>query len=179
MDDKNEWYAKLLLRCTRSSLPPVMPFSMTRLTEHVYLGSADDAYSVMQGESGLNIKCLINMTTSKYQAPKGITVYHVPLKDDSVTDISPIIPPLMKLLDRLEAEKKPTLIHCVAGINRSGAAAMAYVMHKRATEHPRMTPAERFVFFLKTYYMLRDLRGAFLENQNFRYQLIKMFVVES
>ncbi|AIZ77308.1 putative protein-tyrosine phosphatase [Parapoxvirus red deer/HL953] len=177
MDDKNDWYARLLLRCTCGGTPVVMPGEMTRLTEYVYLGNAEDARRVVRGETGVPFQCVVNMTTSKYPTPSGITAYHIPLRDDDVTDISAIMPPLVKLLERLEAERRPTLVHCVAGINRSGAAAMAYIMHRRRTERPDMTRSALFVYFLKTYFELRDLRGAFLENQNFRLQLIKLFVV--
>ena len=176
MGDRSEWYARLLLRCTRGNTPMTMPTSMTRLTDYVYLGSANEAREIVLGNTGIDFKCLINMTTSKYPTPERLTMYHIPLKDDHQTNIAAIIPALVKLLERLEEEKKPTLVHCVAGINRSGAAAMAYIMHKRLLEHPEMTQPARFVYFLKTYYELRDLRGAFLENQSFRYQLIKMFV---
>ncbi|WZD66051.1 tyrosine phosphatase [Bovine papular stomatitis virus] len=176
MEAKNDWYAKLLLRCTRAGAPIYLPTAMTRLTEYVYLGSAEDARAVVRGASGVDFKCVVNMTTAKYPAPEDLTVYHIPLRDDNVTSIEGVIPPLVKLLERLELEKKPTLVHCVAGINRSGAAAMAYIMHRWTSEHPEVSPAARFVFFLKTYYELRDSRGAFLENNNFRYQLIKMFV---
>ncbi|ADC53827.1 tyrosine phosphatase [Pseudocowpox virus] len=179
MGNNNEWYARLLLRCTRAGTPLTFPSGMTRLTEHVYLGSAEDARSVLRGESGIDFKCLVNMTMSKYPTPSGLTAYHIPLRDDDETNITAIMPALVKLLERLEAERKPTLVHCVAGINRSGAAAMAYVMHKRFAENPGMTQPARFVYFLKTYYEIRDLRGAFLENANFRMQLIKMFVCDS
>ncbi|AAR98152.1 ORF057 putative protein-tyrosine phosphatase [Orf virus] len=179
MGDKSEWYARLLLRCTRAGPPLALPSGMTRLTDHVYLGSAEDARAVLRGDSGVDFKCLVNMTMSKYSTPAGITAYHIPLRDDDTTNIASIMPALVKLLARLEAEQKPTLVHCVAGVNRSGAAAMGYVMHKRLAENPTMTQPARFVYFLKTYYEIRDLRGAFLENANFRYQLIKMFVCDS
>nr|WNT71190.1 MAG: putative protein-tyrosine phosphatase [Equine parapoxvirus] len=176
MGEKNEWCARLLLRCTRAPAAPALPTAMTRLTENVYLGSAADARAAVRGEAAVAFKCLVNMTTSAYEVPGGITVFHVPLRDDSATDITPIIPPLVQLLERLDKDGSPTLVHCVAGVNRSGAAAMAYLMHRKCADTPGMTAAAKFVFFLRTYYELRDARGAFLENASFRSQVIRMFV---
>ncbi|WRO02433.2 Tyr/ser protein phosphatase, partial [Monkeypox virus] len=48
-------------------------------------------------------------------------------------------------------------VHCVAGVNRSGAMILAYLMSKNKESSPML-------YFLYVYHSMRDLRGAFVEN---------------
>jgi len=92
----------------------------------------------------------------------GVTVMHVPIRDDVNTDIAQWFDRVVKFIqDALDAdEKHRVLVHCLQGISRSATLVCAYLV---ATTPMRATEAIAFV---------QAKRGIVSPNPGFRRQLI-------
>ncbi|CCD83248.1 tyrosine kinase/phosphatase [Squirrelpox virus] len=170
MDGKNI-YEGLLLKSTGQLPRARSPRGMTRITENVYLGNYKDAMGI--AASGVAFRYVLNLTTERYTLKNQphVTVVHIPLVDDESSDVRKYFDEVVAFLDRCERQCSPVLVHCVAGVNRSGVMIMAYLLHRR----PRSVSP--FVYFLYVYHGLREQRGAFVENPSFRRQLIEHYVL--
>ncbi|APG58289.1 putative dual specificity protein phosphatase H1-like protein [BeAn 58058 virus] len=145
---------------------------MMRVTEYVYLGNYNDAINAPY--SDVKFKYILNLTPEKYKIVNSpINIIHLPLIDDECTDLSKYFDYTTNLLTKCETEHYPILVHCIAGVNRSGAIIMAYLMSRRSKDIPA------FMYFLYIYHAMREKRGAFLENVSFRKQIINKYIVDT
>lgn len=65
-----------------------------------------------------------------------VTVLHFPLEDNDSVSISKHIDAITDLLVKSDQNKIPVLVHCMAGINRSAAMIMSYLMKVRDRNIP-------------------------------------------
>ncbi len=161
---------ELLLRSTGCFHRPKFPQKITKITDYVYLGNLENAKNIHK--SGIDFKYVVNLTTEEYKLPGGVTMIHVPLVDDIRTDISKYFNDVTSFLSRCEKRKEAVLVHCFAGINRSGSMIMAYLMTRKKSA------VTSFNYFLYVYHELRKIRGAFIENPSFRKQIIDRYVID-
>ncbi|XP_036953711.1 dual specificity protein phosphatase 18-like [Acanthopagrus latus] len=107
---------------------------LCRVTDHLYLSNGRAAHDSSQ-VTRCNITCIVNVTESSSPPPPGVEEYiHIPVPD---TPGSPLYDHFDEVSDkiRLTAERGGrTLVHCNAGVSRSSALCMAYLMkHRGAT----------------------------------------------
>ncbi|ASK51277.1 Tyr/Ser kinase, virus assembly, IFN-gamma inhibitor [Eptesipox virus] len=169
--DKKSLYENVLLKSTGSLPKARAPTKMTRVTEYVYLGNYNDAMNIHK--SGIDFKYILNLTTEKYTLLcSNVTILHIPLYDDTKTNVSQYFDYVTNFLANCDTRKEPILVHCVAGVNRSGVMICAYLMSKRQKNIPA------FIYFLYIYHSMREQRGAFVENPSFRKQIIEKYILE-
>ncbi|AWU47115.1 Tyr/Ser phosphatase [Sea otter poxvirus] len=169
--DKKKLYEYILLRSTSSSYSLHAPQDITKITKYVYLGNLDNAINVHK--SGIPFKYMLNLTTTTYTPTlPGVTVIHIPLLDDNVTDVTKYFDDIVNFLNNCENRQMPVLVHCVAGVNRSGVIIAAYLLSRRNANIPP------FVYFLYIIHGLREKRGAFVENDSFKKQLIRYYITK-
>lgn len=142
---------------------------ITRITDYVYLGSYNDAISI--NKYCTKFRYIINMSMVKYSVKDpNITIINIPIPDNDTVDISKYFDTIARFLEKCEKSALPVLVHCLAGINRSGAMIMAYLLHTRDKSIPGV------IYFLYIYHGLKESRGAFLENTWFKSQLIDHYL---
>ncbi|RAX31890.1 UNVERIFIED_CONTAM: hypothetical protein DQE83_26555 [Escherichia coli] len=168
--DKKSLYENVLLKSTGSLPKAKAPSKMMRVTDYVYLGNYYDAINAIS--SNVKFKYILNLTTEKYCFNDSrINIIHMPLIDDEKTNLNDHFDYVTNFLSKCDEEHYPVLVHCVAGVNRSGAMIMAYLMSKRSKDIPA------FIYFLYIYHSMREKRGAFIENPSFRKQLIDKYII--
>lgn len=168
--DKKSLYKYLLLRSTGDMHRAKSPTIMTRVTNNVYLGNYKNAMNAPSSE--VKFKYVLNLTMDKYTLPNSnINIIHIPLVDDTTTDISKYFDDVTAFLSKCDQRNEPVLVHCAAGVNRSGAMILAYLMSKNKESSPML-------YFLYVYHSMRDLRGAFVENPSFKRQIIEKYVID-
>ena len=90
-----------------------------------------------------------------------LTYHRLPLKDSLTQSLLPFLPPAFSFLSHGLLTSQPTLIHCNAGVSRSGAIAVAWLAHSQslstadallqATQiRPAIHPNSAFLAQLKT-----------------------------
>ncbi|QHG62631.1 protein-tyrosine kinase [Cetacean poxvirus 1] len=169
--DNKKLYEHVLLRSTGFIKKPTSPMDVTRISNYVYLGNFQNALD--SPKSSVAYKYILNLTTKRYTLEcSNATIIHIPLVDDVNVDITKHLDSITDFLNKCEKHKEPVLVHCVAGVNRSGAIIMAYVMTKKNKDN-----IPTFIYFLHMYYEIKELRGAFLENPSFRKQIIRKYVL--
>ncbi|AAF17951.1 gp069L [Rabbit fibroma virus] len=169
--DKKSLYENVLLKSTGALPKARIPTKMMRVTDYVYLGNYNDAKAVPT--SGVGFKYILNLTTEKKYTIKNssVTIIHMPLVDDEYTDLTKYFDYTTTFLSNCEDKHYPVLVHCMAGVNRSGAIIMAYLMSRKSKDIPA------FMYFLYIYHSIREQRGAFLENPSFRRQIIEKYII--
>lgn len=108
---------------------------LCRITDHLYLSNgraANDASQVTR----CKITCIVNVTETRSSCPPppAVDYIHVPVSDSPA---SPLIDHFDEVADKIQltAERGGrTLVHCNAGVSRSAAVCVAYLMkHRGAT----------------------------------------------
>ena len=168
--DKKQLYRRLILKSTST---PVMTkdelTQITRITEYVYLGSYNNAMALES--SGVPFRYVLNMSMVRYSLPgSSATIVHIPIPDNDQVHIAKYFDGVAAFLERCEKSHTPVLVHCIAGVNRSGAMIMAYRLHTRNRQIPAV------IYFLYVYHGIKDIRGAFLENASFKRQLVDHYL---
>ncbi|KAF3695978.1 Dual specificity protein phosphatase 18 [Channa argus] len=105
---------------------------LCRVTDHLYLSNvrgADDSHQVSRCE----ITCIVNVTETKRSRPlpPGVEYIHIPVSD---TPASPLSDHFDRVADRVQLVADGggrTLVHCNAGVSRSAALCMAYLVKHR------------------------------------------------
>ncbi|KAK2143245.1 hypothetical protein LSH36_860g00004 [Paralvinella palmiformis] len=148
----------------------VLPFSFlfpsepTKILDHLYLGSEQDATNLKLLKE-LGITHIVNCASVYCQT--GPSLYGSSVKylafeaeDDSDYDIMQHFPQVFSFIEDARKKGGKVLIHCVVGINRSGALAVAYLM-----VHQKIGP-------ISAACDIRKLRSNLLTNDGFQRQLI-------
>lgn len=108
---------------------------LCRVTDHLYLSNARAANDASQLTAN-HITCIINVTESPRGSapPPGVHYTHIPVSDEPAARLCDHFDGVS---DRIQAEAERsgrTLVHCNAGVSRSAALVMAYLMkHRGAT----------------------------------------------
>ena len=108
---------------------------LTQLLDHLYLGAEDDATNVKNLKE-LGITHIINcaesyIATGEDFYGKEIKYMGFEGEDDDDYDILQHFEVVTSFIDEARLAGGKVLIHCIMGINRSGALALAYIMMLR------------------------------------------------
>ena len=148
----------------------VLPFSFrfphepTRILDHLFLGSEQDATNVKQLKE-LGITHVINCAaaycfTGANMYSSNVKYLEFEADDDCDYNIMQHFPQAYACIEDARKTGGKALIHCVVGINRSGALAVAYLM-----VHQKIGPISAATF-------IRKLRSNLLSNDGFQRQII-------
>lgn len=117
------------------SAEPVGLSGLCRVTDHLYLSNCKAANdSIMLSRH--KITCIVNVTETKRRStvPPDVVHIHIPIAD---TPLSPLGDHFDEVADKIHvtaAGGGRTLVHCNAGVSRSAALCMAYLLkHQGAT----------------------------------------------
>ncbi|XP_043095012.1 dual specificity protein phosphatase 18 [Puntigrus tetrazona] len=132
-----------------------------QVTDCLYIGNSRAA-----GDSSLvrslNITCVINATRDASGANvPGVEYVHVPVADDPESGLGDYFDSVADEIRRVGDGDGRVLLHCKAGVSRSAALCLAYLM-----KHRRLTLAEAHA-------LLRSLRPIVRPNGGFWRQLIE------
>ncbi|XP_023152263.1 dual specificity protein phosphatase 18 [Amphiprion ocellaris] len=105
---------------------------LCRVTDHLYLSNQRAANDASQLTDN-NITCIINVTETRTSssAPPGLDYIHIPVPD---SPLSPLRDHFDEVADKIHTTAESsgrTLVHCNAGVSRSPALCMAYLVKHR------------------------------------------------
>ncbi|AYP74161.1 putative protein-tyrosine phosphatase [Fowlpox virus] len=165
--DEKQLYKHIINKSTDTCVK-FIPRDITKITDYVYLGNYKNVIHLPEKTF---FKYIINVSMLKYKLKRNdITVLHFPLEDNETVDISKHVDAIIGILRKCDSFKVPVLVHCMAGINRSSAMIMSYLMDIRDKNIPFL------IYFLYVYHELKSIRGAFLENKSFLNQIIDKYI---
>ncbi|ARF02737.1 SWPV1-159 [Shearwaterpox virus] len=165
--DEKQLYKHIINKSTDTCVK-FTPRDITKITDYVYLGNYKNVTHLPKKTF---FKYIINVSMLKYKLKRNdITVLHFPLEDNDTVNISKHIDAIVEILRKCDSFKVPVLIHCMAGINRSSAMIMSYLMEIRDKNIPFL------IYFLYVYHELKSIRGAFLENKSFLNQIVDRYM---
>nr|XP_033815807.1 dual specificity protein phosphatase 8-like [Geotrypetes seraphini]XP_033815808.1 dual specificity protein phosphatase 8-like [Geotrypetes seraphini] len=142
--------------------------SITRVLPHLYLGSQSDVLN--QEIIGLNgITHVLNVSCSCPQSSfiPSYRFLRIPINDGYSDNILPWLKQAADFIDKAEVMNGKVLLHCFAGVSRSAAFAIAYVMYSIRLP---LDEAYRFV---------KEKRPSISPNFNFLGQLLEYEAVLS
>lgn len=109
--------------------PVKVDVSVNQILPHLFAGNqaaAENESVLLQ----LQIHSIIHlMTGSAPEFPEDYEYLVIPIEDDNV-DLKPVIAQTTPFIDQQLKEGKNVLVHCVAGVSRTGAVLVAYFMWK-------------------------------------------------
>lgn len=105
---------------------------MCRVTEHLYLSNVRAARDSSQ-LSRCEITCIMNVTETKCSDPPlpQIEYIHIPISDSPLSPLSDHFDEVSDKIQQTAAHGGRTLVHCNAGVSRSAALCLAYLMKHR------------------------------------------------
>ncbi|QGT47213.1 ORF130 [Saltwater crocodilepox virus] len=166
MGGKSNLYRDLILMSTNTRAT-FLPTEITQVTKNIYLGGYDN---VSSGEfRRYGFAYILNLSQVSYRA-EGVKVISLNVEDSPKQNISQYFKRFNALLDHCESNNKKILVHCIAGVNRSGAAVLSYLISKKPED------VDMLIYFLFIYHLLKRKRGAFVENAAFREQIVSYYV---
>lgn len=135
---------------------------MCRVTDHLYISNSKAAASASL-VIGNNITCIINATEGRRgsAAPPGVEYIHIPVSDCPSTRLSDHFDRVSDHIQRTAAAGGRTLVHCNAGVSRSAALCMAFLLKHRG------------VTLLQAHSWLKTRRPLVRPNNGFWEQLIR------
>ncbi|CAF95120.1 unnamed protein product [Tetraodon nigroviridis] len=115
----------------RRSAPAALS-GLCPVTEHLYLSSfraAEDSRQLIR----CNITCIINVSESKSGTPQlpGVEYFHIPVPDSPLAPLGEHFDEVADKIQLRAAHGGRTLVHCNAGVSRSAALCMAYLLKHR------------------------------------------------
>ncbi|XP_018418306.1 PREDICTED: dual specificity protein phosphatase 8-like [Nanorana parkeri] len=136
--------------------------SVTRILPHLYLGSQND---VMDQEV-INQNGITHVLNVSYSCPKPVFIsdnhfLRIPINDSYCEKILPWLNAAVEFIGKVELVNGKVLVHCLAGISRSAAVAIAYIMRSMGLS---LDDAYRFV---------KEKRPTISPNFNFLGQLLE------
>ncbi|XP_073458362.1 dual specificity protein phosphatase 8-like [Aquarana catesbeiana] len=136
--------------------------SVTRILPHLYLGSQND---VMDQEV-INQNGITHVLNVSYSCPKPVFIsdnhfLRIPINDSYCEKILPWLSAAVEFIGKVELVNGRVLVHCLAGISRSAAVAIAYIMRLMGLS---LDDAYRFV---------KEKRPTISPNFNFLGQLLE------
>ena len=169
LDAKQMEYVYQLARIVCEPKSQNIPTQMSRILDHLYLGSYEDAINV-EALRAAGITHIVNTVATNYENCRtGPQFYGDEFAYYGFTSEDEMRYPIMRHFDEtyefIESCRQSDgkcLIHCMAGVNRSGSLAVAYVMLLKG-----MGPlsATQLVF---------DSRGFLLTNDGFKERVVKL-----
>ncbi|XP_071338590.1 dual specificity protein phosphatase 18 [Trachinotus anak] len=135
---------------------------LCKVTDHLYLSNARAASDSAQ-VSQYEITCVISVTESRSRCPPppGVEYIHIPLSDSPVSPLGDHFDEVADKIEHTGDRGGRTLVHCNAGVSRSAALCMAYLMKHRG------------VTLLEAHRWMRTCRPMVRPNNGFWKQLIR------
>lgn len=132
------------------------------VTEHLYLSSvraADDSCQLTR----CNVTCVVNVSETRSRAARlpGVEYIHIPIPDSPAAPLGEHFDQVADKIQLEAAHGGRTLVHCKAGVSRSAALCMAYLMKHRQ------------VSLLEAHGWLKARRPLVRPNRGFWEQLIR------
>lgn len=140
-----------------------LPLSgLCQVTDHLYLSgvrAAEDPSQLMR----CSITCVVNVSEAGGGAPRlpHVEYVHVPVQDSPLAPLSVHFDEVADLIHQTGVHGGRTLVHCRAGVSRSAALCMAYLL-----KHGGMT-------LLEAHRTLKACRPLVRPNRGFWEQLIR------
>ncbi|KAM4704254.1 dual specificity protein phosphatase 8-like [Rhinophrynus dorsalis] len=136
--------------------------SVTRILPHLYLGSQNDVMS----QEVINQNGITHVLNVSYSCPKPVFIpdnhfLRIPINDSYCEKILPWLSAAVEFIEKVELVNGKVLVHCLAGISRSAAVAIAYIMRSMGL---CLDDAYRFV---------KEKRPTISPNFNFLGQLLE------
>ncbi|XP_075461770.1 dual specificity protein phosphatase 8-like [Ascaphus truei] len=136
--------------------------SVTRILPHLYLGSQNDAMN----QEVINENGITHVLNVSYSCPKPVFIpdnyfLRIPINDSYCEKILPWLHAAVEFIEKVELANGKVLVHCLAGISRSAAVAIAYIMRSMGLS---LDDAYRFV---------KEKRPTISPNFNFLGQLLE------
>ena len=127
----------ILMKEINEYFPDELDIDYTHITKNIYLGNGSTSHC-LKTLKNLNITHILICAIDFYEVfPNDFAYWKIPLRDDNNEDISLYFEETNKFIDKSEC----IYIHCQAGISRSPAILISYLMCKNS-----MTFAEAFQF---------------------------------
>lgn len=144
---------------------PAAPAALSGLcavTEHLYLSNvraADDSCQLTR----CSVTCVVNVSQTRSRAARlpGVEYIHIPIPDSPLAPLSEHFDQVADKIQLKAANGGRTLVHCKAGVSRSAALCMAYLMKHRQ------------VSLLEAHRWLKGRRPLVRPNRGFWEQLIR------
>ncbi|CAH2318930.1 dual specificity phosphatase 8 isoform X1 [Pelobates cultripes] len=136
--------------------------SVTRILPHLYLGSQND----VMNQEVINQNGITHVLNVSYSCPKPLFIpdnhfLRIPVNDSYCEKILPWLSAAVEFIEKVELVNGKVLVHCLAGISRSAAVAIAYIMRSMGLS---LDDAYRFV---------KEKRPTISPNFNFLGQLLE------
>ncbi|VDP76290.1 unnamed protein product [Echinostoma caproni] len=109
----------------------VMSASISKILPYLYLGNARDAQN-LDLLRRVGITHIINVTETvpmPFKRPVPFTYLHLPASDTINQDLRPAFDRAVQFIDEARKRNGIVLVHCQAGVSRSVAIVMAYLIH--------------------------------------------------
>lgn len=108
---------------------PVGLSGLCQITEHLFISNAaaaNDASQVIES----NVTCIINVSETKHKTPPptGVEYVHILISDSPSSPLSDHFDTVADKIQVQAENNRRTLVHCNAGVSRSAAVCMAYLM---------------------------------------------------
>uniref|UniRef100_A0A146PAE8 Dual specificity protein phosphatase 18-like n=1 Tax=Fundulus heteroclitus TaxID=8078 RepID=A0A146PAE8_FUNHE len=135
---------------------------LCRVTEHLFLSNGRAARDCSQ-VTGNGITCIINATETRggSDPPPGVEYIHIPVSDSPLFLLRDHFDQVADKIQSTAEQHGRTLVHCNAGVSRSAALCLAYLMkHRGAT-------------LLEAHRLLKSCRPIVRPNPGFWRQLIQ------
>ena len=100
------------------------------IIDGLYLGNLDASnnHEFLQSES---ISVILNVCETPNKKYENIEYHHFPLVDEPTENIYKHFKTFFEIIDNALKEKKKILVHCFAGVSRSGTVIIGYIMHSQ------------------------------------------------
>ncbi|OCT73222.1 dual specificity protein phosphatase 8 [Xenopus laevis] len=136
--------------------------SVTRILPHLYLGSQND----VMNQEVITQNGITHVLNVSHSCPQPVFIpdnhfLRIPINDSYCDKILPWLTAAVEFIEKVELVNGKVLVHCLAGISRSAAVAIAYIMRSMGLS---LDDAYRFV---------KDKRPTISPNFNFLGQLLE------
>ncbi|XP_015226377.1 PREDICTED: dual specificity protein phosphatase 18-like [Cyprinodon variegatus] len=134
---------------------------LCRVTDHLFLSNGRAAKDCSQ-VTGSGITCIINATETRSSSPPGVEEYiHIPVSDSPLSSLRDHFDQVADKIQSIAESRGRTLVHCNAGVSRSAALCLAFLIKHRGMS------------LLEAHRMLRRCRPIIRPNPGFWKQLIR------
>lgn len=135
---------------------------LCRVTEHLYLSNARAAADPSQ-LTRCRITCIVTVTEtgSSRPPPPGVEHVHIPVSDSPVSPLCEHFDAVADKVQRTAELGGRTLLHCKAGVSRSAALCLAYLMKHRGAS------------LLEAHGLVKSCRPMVRPNNGFWEQLVR------
>ncbi|XP_072289448.1 dual specificity protein phosphatase 18-like [Eucyclogobius newberryi] len=105
---------------------------LCQITEHLFLSNAAAANDVSL-VTETNITCVVTVSETGHKStlPPGVEHVHIPVADSPTSRLSLCFDRVADLIERQAERGGRTLLHCNAGVSRSAALCLVYLMKHR------------------------------------------------